>query len=105
MKQLIAIIGIILMSCVIISAVIIPANADSSNAYQIAQAFDEQDNVYVIKENNGSLSVYLEGESEPIITTETNVSVLPKNDQKELEQGVRVKGEKALQKALEDYCS
>ena len=63
MKQLIAITGIILMSCVIISAVIIPANADSSNAYQIAQAFDEQDNVYVIKENNGSLSVYLEGES------------------------------------------
>lgn len=106
MKQLILFTGVILMSCVIMSSVVIPANAQQGGIEKIAETIEQQqDTVYLLKNNNGVLSVYLKGGSEPVMTTETYVSVLPKEDQKKLEEGIEIKGEKALKQALEDYCS
>lgn len=106
MKQLILFTGIILFSCVIISSVTIPAKADSENTEIYTEVFEEtKENVYILKNNNGQLCVYIEGEDKPVLNTDTNISVLPKEDQKRLSEGIEVKGERALHKALEDYCS
>ncbi len=106
MKQLILFTGIILLSCVIVSSVVIPAKADNENIEMLTEAIEEsQEDVYVLKNNEGMLCVYEKGEDKPVLNTDTNVSVLPKEDQKKLEEGIEVTGEKALHKALEDYCS
>ena len=39
------------------------------------------------------------------MVTDTFVNSLPKTDRLELENGVRVSGERELRKAIEDYCS
>ncbi len=105
MKQLIFFTAIILISCVIVSAVIIPANAQQGNLEQIIEAIEDEDNLYLLKSNNGTLCVYLKQTGELIMNTETSVSVLPKEDQKLLEKGIEVKDEEQLYQALEDYCS
>ena len=71
---LIAVTGVVLISCVLISALAAgPASAQNTSEQQIV--------------------------------TETYANTLPKIDRDELEKGVRVSGEKELQKAIEDYCS
>lgn len=106
MKQLILFTGVILLSCVIMSSVVIPANAEQGNGQEVSQSDEvQQENIYVLKNSGGILTVYMKGSSDPILTTDTFVSVLPKDDQKKLEQGIEIEGEKALQQALEDYCS
>ncbi|MCH5300153.1 MAG: hypothetical protein J1E56_02455 [Ruminococcus sp.] len=106
MKQLILFTGIILLTCVIVSSVVIPAKADNENIEMLTEVIEEsQEDVYVLKNNEGMLCVYMKGEDKPVLNTDTNVSVLPKEDQKRLEEGIEVTGEKALHKALEDYCS
>ncbi|MDD5796658.1 MAG: hypothetical protein PUD24_06985 [Oscillospiraceae bacterium] len=106
MKQLVLFTGVILMSCVIISSVVMPARAEQGNIGKITETIEQhEENTYVIKSDNGNLSVYIKGENTPVVTTDTNISVLPKEDQLLLEKGIEVKGEKELHKALEDYCS
>lgn len=60
---------------------------------------------YLLKNYNGHIAVFREENKPPIITTDTLVNTLPKNDQKDLEKGVTVKDDTSLRKALEDYCS
>ncbi len=106
MKQLIVFTGIILMICVVTSAVIIPANAQQGDLKEVIDAISEkEENTYLLKSDNGMLCVYLKSNGEMIMNTDTNISVLPKEDQKILEKGIEIKDEKALQQALEDYCS
>ncbi len=106
MKQLILFTGIILLSCVVVSTVVIPAKADSENIEMLTEVIEEsEEEVYVLKNNDGVLCVYMKGEDKPVLNTDTNISVLPKEDQKKLENGIEIIGEKALHQALEDYCS
>lgn len=106
MKQLIFFTGIILIGCVIISAVIIPTNAQQGNLEQVIEAIDSNDDsIYLLKSNNGTLCVFLKQTGEMIMNTDTSVSVLPKEDQRLLEQGIEIKNEEELYQALEDYCS
>lgn len=106
MKQLILFTGIILLSCVLVSTIVIPAKADSENMEVLTDVIEEsEEDVYVLKNNEGMLCVYMKGEDKPVLNTDTNISVLPKEDQKKLEEGIEVKGEKELHQALEDYCS
>lgn len=60
---------------------------------------------YVLKTQNGRLAVFKQGGNTPFIVTETMVENLPKEDQKNLENGIEVLGDTDLRKALEDYCS
>ena len=106
MKQLIVITGVILLICVFTSAVIIPANAQQGSINDVVEAINnKEDNAYLLKSNNGVLCVYLKTNNELVMETDTNVKVLPKEDQKILEKGIEIKGDKALYQALEDYCS
>ncbi len=63
------------------------------------------ENVYLLKESGGRLSVFREGESLPMLTTDTLVRDLPLRDREKLKSGFEVTGDKSLRAALEDYCS
>ena len=106
MKRIICITGIILIACVITGAVVEEnkvASADYTQTY--STAVTESTPIYIIKAENGLLTVYRKGEASPYITTETHVSNLPKSDRNILEKGIEVQGDTQLRKALEDYCS
>jgi sugar (pentulose or hexulose) kinase len=59
----------------------------------------------VIGIENSRVAVFIEGEEKPFIVTDTYANTLPEIDRDELKKGVKVSGEKELQKAIEDYCS
>lgn len=106
MKRLVLFTGIILFSCVFISFFVTPVSAQldyQDGVYSANSNYEET--VYVLKVSGDKLVVFVKGRTEPVLTTETIVSVLPKEDQIALKNGVEVKGEKALREAIEDYCS
>ena len=99
---LIAVTGVVLISCVLISTLAAgPASAQNTSEQQIVT----EEKAFVIGIENGRVAVFEDGEEKPLIVTETYANNLPKIDRDELEKGVRVSGEKELQKAIEDYCS
>lgn len=104
MKKLVLITGIILMTCLFTSVYAFePENINTStNTETLDQA---ENDVYVMKSRNNRIVVYKKGETAPFIETETLVSSLPKGDILMLEKGIEIKGEKNLQKSLEDFCS
>lgn len=104
MKKLILIVltGAILISCVLISTIVTgTAAAQNTSAGQIVT----EENSFVIGIENGRVAVFRDGEEKPFIVTDTYANTLPKIDRDELEKGVKIRGEKELQKAIEDYCS
>ncbi len=102
---LIAVTGAILISCVLISAVLGGSAVESSPGRQLEASESEDKTVFTLSAQNGRLVVYKEGEDEPFLVTDTYVSSLPKSDRINLENGVEVKGERELKRAIEDYCS
>ena len=102
MKKLIciAVTGVILITCVCVSAL-----ASSQNESSAAAVEQEAPTRYVIKSEGGRLVVYRRGQEKPFMSTETFSANLPRGDADRLEKGVEVEGETALRKTLEDYCS
>lgn len=105
MKRLIGITGIILISCVCIGALYSPSEAVNTEAQVVVTQSEKIDVIYILKAENNRLVVYKKGEKEPHIVTETYVNNLPKGDILRLVEGIEIKGEKNLQKSLQDYCS
>lgn len=106
MKRIICITGIILIACVITGAVVEESTVTDVK-YTLTSRTENTESIpiYVIKEENGLLTVYRKGEDSPYMTTETQISNLPKSDMDILKKGIEVYGETQLRKALEDYCS
>ena len=104
MKKLILIVvtGAILISCVLISAIAAdPAAAQNTNAEQTVT----EEKAFIIGIENGRVAVFRDGDKKPFIVTDTYANTLPKIDKDELKKGIKVSGEKELEKAIEDYCS
>lgn len=100
MKKLIAVTGVILIAYVIFSAAMgsaQPAVTDRTAAEGDGPA------VYVMREENGRVVVYLNDAI--FLRTDTPVSALPKNDRVKLQKGITVYSEKELKRLVEDYCS
>lgn len=100
MKKLIAVVGIILIGYVIFSAT---AGGMRGAAADAGPRGEESDTVYVMREENGRVVVY---RNDTIyLSTDTQVSSLPKNDRVKLEKGITVFSEEELKRLVEDYCS
>lgn len=99
---LIAVTGVVLISCVLISTLATgPAAAKNTGVEQTVT----EEKAFVISIENSRVAVFIEGEEKPFIVTDTYANTLPEIDRDELKKGVKVSGEKELQKAIEDYCS
>lgn len=61
---------------------------------------------YVVREWNGQLAVFEEGDTHPdMIYDDVAVSALPPEEQERLRQGIPVSDRAALNRLLEDYTS
>lgn len=112
MKKLIAITAVILFGCLFVSsfsATQVTQNGTEQtvtyNEKETADEIDEQNQVYIIKAEDGKIAVYKKGDTAPYIQTDTFVRSLPKGDIMRLEKGIEVTGRENLKKYLEDYCS
>lgn len=106
MKKIICITGIILIACVITGAVIEENSVTSfAQTEPYSTAVTESTPIYIIKAENGLLTVYRKGETSPYLTTQTHISNLPESDKNILKKGIEIQGETQLRKSLEDYCS
>ena len=104
MKKLILATGIILISCVFMDTIFAPpAAADVQVAQTAAQT--EAVERYWIKDSDGKIAIYTDGEDKPFFVTETYTNSLPKADAERLRRGIRADDKAQLQKIIEDYCS
>ena len=70
------------------------------------QAMPEQPiHRYVLKEYEGRVACFEEGECMPFLVTDVIVKDLLPTDRKKLNEGVTVTGAKAMSRALEDYTA
>ncbi len=99
--------------CFIVTAVVLLASIFISTNFEVkgdeltsSQNISEtKESRYLLKDSGGHIAVYKDNEFVPMITTETLTNTLPLRDQENLKKGITVKGDTALRKALEDYCS
>ena len=103
MKKLLAVTGIILITCVCAEAVF--ASPVSADPPPKASSEETQSAGYLLREYNGKIAVFKTGEDKPVKITSTQVASLPKQDAKKLKEGISAATRQELEKALEDYCS
>ena len=96
MKKLIAITGVILISCVC---------AGSLWAPSAASALQEktEPGSYKIADSGGHVAVFYA--DAPLLTTDTLTDSLPRADAKRVREGIPAKSRQEIEKLLEDFCS
>lgn len=60
---------------------------------------------YILGISRGYVAVWKEEDPEPWLVTKMPTALLPLEDVKRLEKGVRIPDDYTLAQALEDYCS
>ena len=61
--------------------------------------------VYIVKSHEGNIAVFEEGSQQPFRICNVSVSILPKEDQQLLKEGIKAYSQAELTQILEDYCS
>lgn len=116
MKNLILITGTILLAGVIISSVTgvnrsnraaeLQHNEQTSSMEEkpVVRAQTDTHPYYTIKSYNNRVAVFKNDDTKPYFVSDTNVNDLPRQDTKEINNGIVVADEKKLKRLLEDYC-
>ncbi|MGN1112811.1 MAG: hypothetical protein ACI4RP_06355 [Acutalibacteraceae bacterium] len=60
---------------------------------------------FIVKELDGRVAVFRNGEEAPLEITDTSIVSLPDFDKQQLKIGVYAANERELKRLLEDYCS
>ena len=79
------------------------APSSQENSTLAAAASAEDDIIYIVREYNGHIGVFRNGESEPFEEINIEVSIFPEEDRKLLRSGIRARGASELTRVLEDY--
>ena len=103
MKKLVAITGLVLITCVCVGAAAQTETAPSETAAVAVGTTVPQG--YIIRDSGGRIAVFRRGESAPLLVTQTLTESLPRADAKKIREGIEVPDRQTLEKLLEDYCS
>ncbi len=103
MKKLVAVTGIILISCVCFGSLY--THPEAARSYTPAAVEQTSAAGYVIRDWNGKIAVFISGRDKPFKVTSTQTATLPKPDIKKLKSGIYTENKQELERILEDYCS
>ena len=103
MKKLVAVTGMILISCVCVGSLYTQTGA--ARPHTAVSAEETRAESYVIRDRNGKIAVFKSGSDVPLKVTSTRTSTLPKPDIIRLKNGIYVQNKQELERILEDYCS
>ena len=112
MKNLLAITGIILFICIIITSSYRSDNANAAPEQpilesQISQVSDNKkaSTDYFLSVYEKKVAAFETGKDVPFYISDVYINTLPAADIELLEKGIYVKDKKALKRLIEDYCS
>lgn len=106
MKKLICATGIILIACAVTGNLFTAGTDASAQTVQQSNTEDKrEEDVFILKIENGYLNVYYKETGNIYLKTGTLSGNLPKSDVTRLEKGVEIRGKEELRRAVEDYCS
>ncbi|QAT49291.1 hypothetical protein EQM14_05575 [Caproiciproducens sp. NJN-50] len=80
---------------------IAPSSQESSAIH--AAASKQNDSLYIVKEYNGHIGVFRDGDKLPFEEIDIDVSIFPEEDQKLLRDGIQARGTAELTRVIEDY--
>ena len=103
MKKLVAITGLVLITCVCVGAAAQTETAPSETAAVAVGTTVPQG--YIIRDSGGRVAVFKSGGSAPVIVTKTRTDDLPRSDARIIREGIEVQDERQLKRVLEDFCS
>lgn len=103
----------LIMSLVIIIGSIVGFNQVASALFARTQVValytnlrgEQEDCAYVLKEYQGFVAVFKQGEEKPLETFNIKIETFSKQDRQRLCDGILYENLTALQKGLEDFCS
>ncbi|MBQ1309040.1 MAG: hypothetical protein II629_00775 [Ruminococcus sp.] len=102
MKKLIAITGVILISCVCAGSLWAPSAASAQPQTAGVQEKTEPGS-YKIADSGGHVAVFYA--DAPLLTTDTLTDSLPRADAKRVREGIPARSRQEIEKLLEDFCS
>lgn len=104
-KRLVTTVGLILAAFFIAGIIMLfIGGQDTAKAQPTERQQTTVDSdIYIVKDYNGKVAVFYEGEDKPMRLTEQQVEALPQTDRDMLKEGVTVEGKEALRRLLEDY--
>ena len=94
--------GAIVLSIFLLSYVIFSDTSEVSSPQPLQEKAQK---TYVLREYEGALGVFYDGETEPIRVYEVIVASLPDGDRELLDAGIIANNEEELHQLLEDYTS
>jgi hypothetical protein len=80
---------------------IAPSSQESSA--MTAAASQQDDDLYIVKEYNGHIGVFRDGDKLPFKEINKDISIFPEEDQKLLRDGILARGTAELTLVIEDY--
>lgn len=80
---------------------IAPSSQESSAIH--AAASQQNESLYIVKEYNGHIGVFRDGDKLPFEEIDIDVSIFPEEDQKLLHDGIQARGTAELTRVIEDY--
>lgn len=80
---------------------IAPSSQESSAIR--AAASKQNESLYIVKEYNGHIGVFRDGDKLPFEEIDIDVSIFPEEDQKLLHDGIQARGTAELTRVIEDY--
>ncbi len=100
---IIALLGAIAIGSALILLTIGFYSPKTQAVQNVSSASSEETYLYCVKEQDGKIQVFLNGQAEPLQTLDTDPSFLPQADQEMLKAGIYLQNDVELRKLLEDY--
>ena len=72
-------------------------------AFALGDDINKSDVVFIVKDYEGRLAVFVKGDEQPSVVLDTPINILPQIDQQKLANGIEVVGSSRLRTLLEDY--
>ncbi|MBQ2944295.1 MAG: hypothetical protein IJD93_06375 [Ruminococcus sp.] len=105
-KKVFYITCVIVVSCVMASAVIAPITTESNKPVDgNVQEIQTEGRTYVLTSQEDRLVAFVKGADKPYIETTLAVSSLPYDVQAKLKAGIEFDSEQKLRAAINEYCS
>lgn len=101
----IVVVSIITMVAAVYATDVRAQRAEASKQSEPVVEQTPEEDIYMLKEYDGKLAVFVEGEEEPQDIFNVYIKTLPAFDQGQLHQGIKVESYGELLSLIEDYIS
>ncbi|NLJ16100.1 MAG: hypothetical protein GX346_03110 [Clostridiales bacterium] len=89
----------------VLTFLFIQSSTNTIKAFSLGDIKKDSSTVFVVKDYEGKVAIFLKNEAKPFVVLDTMTTVLPQEDIASLEKGIEVQGSDALRELIEDLTS